>query len=121
MRRRHLLRLALASAAAALLPHGPGRRRGALAPRATLWSSGRTERAAARVGRAYLRRHPEEARTAELRRHLRELPLDAPRELGSRARTRIREDFACGQVVQVEGWLLSRTEVRLCALAALSA
>lgn len=30
-----------------------------------------------------------------------------------------REDFECGRVVEVQGWILSLTEVRLCALVAL--
>jgi hypothetical protein len=31
-----------------------------------------------------------------------------------------RQDFAHGRIVKVQGWILSETEVRLCALAALS-
>jgi hypothetical protein len=34
---------------------------------------------------------------------------------------RVRNDFANGRVVTVDGWLLARTEVRLCALAYLVA
>jgi hypothetical protein len=33
---------------------------------------------------------------------------------------RIRSDFAEGAIVTVDGWMLSRTEARLCALAALA-
>jgi hypothetical protein len=30
------------------------------------------------------------------------------------------EDFRCGRVVTVDGWLLSRTEARICAIAYLA-
>ena len=32
----------------------------------------------------------------------------------------IREDFKCGRIVQVRGWMLSQTEARLCAISALT-
>jgi hypothetical protein len=44
--------------------------------------------------------------------------LDA-RALTARLRTRIGHDFANGRVVRLRGWLLSETELRVCALAAL--
>ncbi len=34
---------------------------------------------------------------------------------------RVRDDFATARVVNVDGWLLARTEARLCALAYLVA
>jgi hypothetical protein len=36
------------------------------------------------------------------------------------ARARARKDFAAGRVVEIEGWIVSATEARLCALSALS-
>jgi hypothetical protein len=38
-------------------------------------------------------------------------------ELKNRVAERIRSEYAAGTVVQVEGWILSLTEIRLCALA----
>jgi hypothetical protein len=38
-------------------------------------------------------------------------------DLRSLVATRVREDFDAGQTVQVDGWILSCTEARLCALA----
>lgn len=75
------------------------------------WSA-RGLQSAVWFGERYLRRHPEEqhrlastdaaCRSSEGRRHL------------ARA---VREDFASGRVAQVEGWVLARTEARLCGLA----
>lgn len=43
-----------------------------------------------------------------------------PSELLTALRRRIREDFAVGEVVMVDGWLLARTEAELCALSVLA-
>ena len=42
-------------------------------------------------------------------------------EIRSCLLTRIRRDFVSGTTVEVEGWVLSVTEARLCALVALAA
>ena len=72
------------------------------------------------VGIAYLERHPEER---DCQRILRELDLGPMKMDCAQIRglvvQRQREDFARGRVVRVEGWILSETEARLCALAAL--
>lgn len=96
-----------------------------LAPRLTAMFT--QPASAAVVGQAYLRATPEET-------HERRLVSLVCRQLaggrtgvalGDRAslREQVREaqrqDFANGRVVQVEGWVLARTEARLCALAAL--
>ena len=39
-------------------------------------------------------------------------------EIGVLLRARVREDFGQGRTIRVGGWVLSETEVRLCALAA---
>jgi hypothetical protein len=44
-----------------------------------------------------------------------------PAAAADRVRSRIRADFAQGAIMSVEGWLLSATEARLYALAALAA
>ncbi len=75
----------------------------------------------AQLGRAYLRRHPEESDAGRL---VRQLP-------GVRATTRavrpqlpglastIVDDFDAGRVVNVDGWELARTEARAAAAIAL--
>lgn len=70
---------------------------------------------ASAIGRAYLRKCPqetsEEVLRAELCRGLAAEAIDArvfPQ--------RIAQDFENGNTVMLEGWILSRTEARLCAL-----
>lgn len=76
-----------------------------------------THRASAqRLGRAYLRCCPEEAEPGVLRRRL-GLDRAAPAQDWSVA---MAADFKAGRTVLVDGWVLSRTEARLCALALLS-
>jgi hypothetical protein len=75
------------------------------------------------LGIEYLTRHPDEAGEDVLRSQL-SLGLPALAALGfgvsDRLRVRldetIREDFDAGRVESLGGWLLSRTELRLCAL-----
>jgi hypothetical protein len=58
---------------------------------------------------------------AELRSRLPELGerrRNASDLLGA-LRRRIRDDFAVGEIVMLDGWLLARTEVQLCALSVL--
>jgi hypothetical protein len=71
------------------------------------------------VGARYVRDHPEEAGAARALAGAwgaRE-PALARREL-QRAGA---QDFALGRVVRVDGWVLSRTEARLCAAVWLAA
>jgi hypothetical protein len=76
------------------------------------------------VGREYLRAHPEErdaSRLAEAlgsRRGVRALDCTGP-ALRRALDRRSRRDYAEGDVVVLRGWMLSRTEARLCGLAAL--
>jgi hypothetical protein len=63
---------------------------------------------ALRIGRAYLREHPEERRRASL--------ADLPTSREALA-ARVQRDFASERVTKVGGWLLAETEVRLCVLA----
>lgn len=70
------------------------------------------------IGRAYLRQTPAEASRETLLSALDgTLPSAAK---GEELRRQLRQDFADGNVVTVRGWLLSRTEARLCGLAALA-
>lgn len=77
-----------------------------------------------RAGAAYLHAFPHEADVARLRRSLRSALRCAtdlaggfpPAELCARLDARIRDDFAEHATASLDGWLLSRTELRLCAL-----
>jgi hypothetical protein len=60
--------------------------------------------------------------------YLRNYPFDGLADVRSVARlpraqltARVRGDFAAGRIVVLEGWMLSATEARLCALALRSA
>ena len=82
---------------------------------------------AARVGAAVLRSQPGELDAEALvqaiagarRAQLQALARSDPAGLARLLREQHRDDFAAGRVVAVEGWVLSRTEANLCALAAL--
>lgn len=84
--------------------------------------------AAAAVGRVWLAASPEEADRALLIERMADGSLDEwerlarrdPEALRAAVRARHRTDFAEDRVVRLNGWILSETEVRLCALAALS-
>jgi hypothetical protein len=78
------------------------------------------------IGRAYLAGHPDEggddARLARLiladdpgAADAPPMPADA-RRLRETVAGRVREDFRHGRTATVDGWILSRTEARLCAL-----
>lgn len=82
-----------------------------------------------RIGFAYLRDHPLEADTDRLVSGLFPDPWacrlvkqnhSRPDELRRYLKRRIREDFEAGATVNLEGWILSRTECRVCALVAYS-
>jgi hypothetical protein len=81
------------------------------------------------VGRAYLATHPDEADPARLLaaieaaggigRSVARQPID-PAALARAVAEAVRDDFLDRRTVRVEGWVLARTEARLCALAALT-
>ena len=82
----------------------------------------RHPQSAAIVGGEYLRLRPGEADVSILGRLL-ELPLvnlsnvdAARRTLSNEFVARHRKDFRTGQVLKINGWTLSVTELRLCAL-----
>lgn len=76
------------------------------------------------VGRAYFAAHPAEATPERVARELvRSLGLEDgslvaedDASLRSRMARQIRADFAQGKIVSVGGWVLARTEARLCGL-----
>jgi hypothetical protein len=80
------------------------------------------------LGRLYLDRYPHENSLHALASHL---PLQARNEgfsghdteidtIHELIRSQIRRDFESGNCVRIDGWVLSRTEARLCAMATLT-
>lgn len=73
---------------------------------------------AAIIGRAYLTSSPDDGDLATLVRQLLAM-ADNTGDLQTAIGNRLRKDFDEHQTVRVRGWVLSRTEARLCALSAL--
>lgn len=76
--------------------------------------------ALARIGRRYLEVVPAERDPATLRAHLGEF-ADPADVLGHAAalKSAVRRDFERGDILALDGWILSRTELRAAALFAL--
>ncbi|HET9223950.1 MAG TPA: hypothetical protein VFO07_15670 [Roseiflexaceae bacterium] len=80
------------------------------------------------IGRAYLQRFSQEADVRTLEDRIAQgiaggrtlLVATGKPEISKLLTDRIRQDFATDQIVKVQGWILSITEARLCALAALA-
>jgi hypothetical protein len=118
--RRRLLALLGAAAAATGMPAAAPARGD---PRAgALLGLTRHPASAARVGAAYLATRPAEADTARLVEALwpDPDPGDDPAALARAFAARMRDDFTQGRTARVEGWVLSASEARLCALHALA-
>lgn len=73
---------------------------------------------AARFGSVYLDAHPGERDVHQLLEHIENVAQGRTDFEGVSAA--LRDDYVRGNTVMVDGWLLSRTEARLFALAALS-
>lgn len=74
------------------------------------------------VGRRYLRDHPDEADAAVLLAALHALGDSVPAAPATRLavlRDQVTADFEAGEVVEVDGWIISLTEARAAALYAL--
>ena len=100
---------AQARTAAALAPApGRGRELIALLP-------GRRD--AAVIGREYLSAYPAESDLDALLRHFDEIAGHS--NLRSAIAARLRKDFEDRDTVRLRGWILARTEARLCAICAL--
>lgn len=76
--------------------------------------------AARAIGREYLKERPEEKERETLLQLLSLRDDLDPGPVRERLRTEVRRDYVEARVVLVNGWYLSRTEARLCALAASS-
>ncbi|MEM7373157.1 MAG: hypothetical protein AAF587_31325 [Bacteroidota bacterium] len=71
------------------------------------------------IGQAYLETHPSEDRQNRLVKLLyQDIPQDKV-DAGQIAEA-IKRDFQAGDLVEVDGWILSRTEARQCALFSLT-
>lgn len=73
------------------------------------------------IGQHYLQRYPDEANADQLFSLITagvDQSVDV-QQVRTQLSQRIRQDFADEQVVNLQGWLLARTEARLCALATL--
>jgi hypothetical protein len=125
-RRRFLVGSALGASYFALRAHGFGASRQPPAHRlASLFAAGTSART---LGRAYLADRREERRAAALVDGVgatlpggrRTLQRASDAELRQLLHRRIADDYAEGRTVLVDGWLLSRTEGRLFALAVLA-
>ncbi len=76
------------------------------------------------VGESYLQCVPHEADPIVLATLLKIDARDLPKDkaaLRRYVRDRIRQDFAEGRTTDVNGWILSSTEARLCAITAIAA
>ena len=79
---------------------------------------------AAHLGRAYLATAPLEADRTSLQRALqRDIPVLREAAAGGRVdetwallQARIADDYSEGRIAELDGWIVSRTEARLCAL-----
>lgn len=73
-----------------------------------------------KIGESYLRRHPEEADQDYLANAVQRRCDQAEANEGRGLDPQIRVEFASDRTVRVDGWILARTEARLCALIFLS-
>lgn len=121
MSERQLTRRALLASGLSLCGLAPAVRLEPL-PESTLASAAvRLARDAAEVGRRYLAQHRAEADREVLVDLVGERLDPSAGRLPEQIAASIRADFRDGGVVFVDGWLLSHTEARLCALAHLAA
>jgi hypothetical protein len=72
------------------------------------------------IGRAYLRTEPLEAQRESLEKLLRERLSTEKGDVATRFAKARGRDFLEGRTVHLDGWILSRTEARLCALVTLA-
>lgn len=121
-RRRLLLGGAAVAAAALLGPRALAitveRLRGLDDPAQRLRSLVRHPESAAVLGRAYLAVNPDEASAPRLV-ALIAGSTDTADATATSLSDRIRAEFDAGELVRLDGWIVSRTEARLCALCAL--
>jgi hypothetical protein len=127
MRRRIFIRLSALGAAAALMPLVPGCKldnTSDILSVPVLMAGFSDARSIAATGRAYIDLFPGENDSRRLKRgifrHSTAGTSSNPATLKSFFEERYRDDFAKGRSLVVNGWVLSRTEARQCALYALT-
>jgi hypothetical protein len=72
------------------------------------------------AGAAYLRQAPAEAAQEQLLALLTRRKVNSAAELAADVQSRIASEWRRGDAVVIDGWLLARSEARLCALASLT-
>ena len=70
----------------------------------------------AEIGKTYLKQHPSETGESKLVELLSESIFSDKDMLGASINQRIKEDYKTGRIVTIDGWILSITEGRQCAL-----
>lgn len=73
------------------------------------------------IGRRYLSRYPDDVRPAALAQDLRRDGTGDPAAARLALRARVRDDFARGDTVLLDGWVLAHSECQACAALALAA
>lgn len=109
----------LTALASLLLPAGAAQAR---TPAARYVAALSDRASARRIGRAYLAAYPAEADAPRLTAQLAQAlgAARGRRDLRLALRRAVRDDMRHGRSVLVDGWVLARTEARLCALASLT-
>lgn len=119
MKRREFIGIAAAGAAGFVLPVTVARAEAFSEPLAhpRLLEILRDEQIVRHLGARYRERVPAERSEPALRAALaRDLPAASPLALGDCADEQVQRDFAQGRTVTLNGWILSVTEARQCAL-----
>lgn len=114
--RRSVLAGALAFLGAAVAPD----RSSARNARAVAETAARLGADAAEVGRRYLDSNRGEADRERLADLLAETLDPSAGDLARQMMAAVQNDFRLGRTVMVDGWVLSRTEARICAIACLA-
>jgi len=68
------------------------------------------------VGNSYISQTPEENSENELAKVLLENMSGEPEEIANSLKEKVASDFENGNIVMIDGWILSRTEARQCGL-----
>ncbi len=91
------------------------------APGAGLALAFKHRQSAIAIGRRYLSRFPDDAMPGVLARGLGPAGTGDPAAARAALRARVRDDFARGDTVLLDGWVLARSECHACAALALAA
>lgn len=120
MKRRKFVHLATVSTAIAVLPigcynsHDKEYIKSLAYPHSlsSIWP----EETIAEIGKLYQKQHPQERSESDLVELLSESISTRKDSLAAKLEWRIKEDFNTGKIITVDGWIISATEGRQCAL-----